>query len=108
MSGNGPGITKPNGDYDSLPNCENLSFSVVLSSPQDEAMYGLEIGINLIVSIEDGVVVAKKENTDQIVGSINWANINHLIKCIEDGFQYCAKIININDGYIKTHVMIKE
>lgn len=105
MSGSGGGYTGGGGGWGNASpslNCGNVSFSVVLSSPQANAITALQKGTVLQVSIHEGVVVCV--NGGQVVGSINWAMIGELIRCMEEGFQYIATVVSVDDGRVKVNV----
>lgn len=100
---------KTDGGPDPVPikNCGNISFNTDINSPQENALNGLEEDDVLNVILNNNKVVVVRNDTNDTVGSINWASVRRLIECIEEGYEYIATIRSIQDGLIKVHVSAK-
>lgn len=100
MSGSGGGGPSPEPVLD----CENISFNTDINSPNQQAMEGLNVQDRLSVELRDNRVAVIRQDTDDILGSINWSSIAKLIECLHDGFEFVAVIRSIEDGLIKVHI----
>lgn len=84
--------------------CDSLSFSTDINSPQQSAIEGLTEQDVLDISVDNNRVVAKRRDTGEIVGGINWTYTNRLISCIMEGHTYQGAIRSIDGGLIKVYV----
>jgi hypothetical protein len=101
MSGGGGGT---NGEREPELNCENIQFSVALNSPQEKAIEKIQVRMNLPVHERSGKVIATVPNSQEVVGTINWAHNNRLIQCMNAGTIYVATVKSIDDGLVKVQV----
>lgn len=101
MSGGGGGS---NGGREPEQNCENIQFSVALNSPQEKAVEKIHVRMNLPIREQSGKVIATIPNSQEVVGTINWANNNRLIQCMNAGTVYVATVKSIDDGLVKVLV----
>ena len=84
--------------------CETISFNTDINSPQGSVLEGLEIQDKLSVKLSNNTVVVVRQDTDDILGSINWSSIAKLIECLTNGSEYVATVRDIQDGLIKVHI----
>ena len=101
MSGSG-GSGGPSPDP--VLDCAKISFNTDINSPNQQAMEGLNVQDRLSVELRDNKVVVIRQDTEDILGSINWSSIARLIQCLHDGFEFVAVIQSIQDGLIKVHI----
>lgn len=95
------------GAADPILRCESISFNTDVNSPQAEALAGLEVKDKLDVVLDNYIVVVRRQDTGDLVGTINWSSIARLIECLEEGHAYVALIRDIEDGLVKVHVSRK-
>ena len=95
-SGDGSGSGSGGGR---LLKCPNIKFTAVLNSPQANILSTLKLGDILTVSIHSGssisVVVSNKSG---IAGSITGQYLSDLISCMQNGYDYVAKVVSVNGG----------
>jgi len=103
MSGSGPGVTSD----EPLLDCEDINFITDINSPQEDALEDLEEGTILNVVLENNIIVVRRPDNDQLVGSINWSAISRLIECIEEGNEYGATIRDIRGGLVRVQITHK-
>lgn len=103
MSGGGGG-TGNHGENGVIYDCDNIKFVVAISSPQESGLNGLKSGENLRVRVDRRKVLVVRLDTGTVIGSINWANNDQLIRCIEAGTEYVAKVLSIDDGLVRVQV----
>jgi len=105
MSGSGGGSGGTN--FEPVKDCGSISFNIDINSPQEHAMEGLEAQDKLDVVLSNNMVVVVRQDTGDMLGSINWSSIARLIECLGDGFEYVAVVRAIQDGLIKVHISAK-
>ena len=106
MSGHGGGGSS-GGGASFEPDCGSISFNTDINSPQENEMDGLTINDKLDVVLSGNIVVVKRRDTEDILGSVNWSSISKLIECLHDGFEYVAVVQDIQDGLVKVHISAK-
>ena len=84
--------------------CGNISFNTDINSPNQLAIDGLNVQDKLNVELRDNKVVVIRQDTNDILGSINWSSIARLIQCLREDFEFVAVIQSIQDGLIKVHI----
>ncbi len=105
MSGSGGG--GGGSGFEPIVDCGNISFNTDINSPQEHAMEGLEAQDRLDVVLSNNTVVVVRQDTNDVVGSVNWSSIARLIECLRDGFEYVAVVRAVQDGLIKVHISAK-
>lgn len=105
-SGGGSGFGGQFGGEDFAIACDKLTFSTQLSSPQEEVIDTLNIGDELLISIQNQdsqtSVVAIADG--HIAGGIASPQIQRLRECIQQGTVYTATVQSINGGQVRIHV----
>ena len=101
MSGHGGG---GGGAVTPTLQCETISFSTDVNSPQSDAMAGLKIQEVLDLEIRNNTVVLIRRENKKILGSINWTSLLKLIECLNEGYKYVAIVRQIQGGLIKVQV----
>lgn len=79
--------------------CIDIKFIAVLNSPQPTIVSNLKPGDILTITINSGSsisVVAMKDGN--IAGAVTGQNISDLISCIQNGYNYVAKVIEVKNG----------
>ena len=102
MSG-GSKVSSSNGGDESVV-CEHLELSTNLSSPQEKEVKDLKVDQILSVDFQDERVLAVSQETGNTVGSINWSGIERLIECIEQGFEYVARVLSVDGGRVRVRI----
>ncbi len=106
MSGSGGG-----GGYTPSPptddNCLTLIIRTTLNSPKAAIVSTIKKDdiLDVIAKSETGPVVVLKDGKE--AGSITDHRILSLIKCINDGHIYIAKVTGISGGTINVEIRIK-
>lgn len=88
------------------PQCETIGLTTDINSPQADALEGLEPSDVLMLSEQEGKVVAHRIDNEALVGSINWIHNHKLIQCMEEGYSYQAVVRSIDDGLVKVYVSV--
>jgi hypothetical protein len=96
--------TSGTGGGDGKTVCENLEFTTVLRSPQEEQVQHLKVGAVLDVVYDGGPILAVVPDSGAPVGSINWSGIDRLIECIRQDFGYAARVLSIDGGQVRIRV----
>lgn len=95
MSGGGPRAHySPSGTTDE---CSTLYLTTKLATPNPELIANLEIGVVLDVSLSNGSIVVVTDS-NEIIGSVIGRDSVKLKNCMENGYSFSAKIINLNGG----------
>lgn len=79
--------------------CARLAFRAVVNSPQAAVLMTLNVDDELDIQLQmipTTAVVAM--HNGQIVGALTGTNINSLVNCIQNGFQYKAKVVSLAGG----------
>lgn len=102
MSGGGSYSGTP---VDSKKPCDKLRFETTLASPNPGAIKELKVGDTLSVSIEtsNGKKILAVLKGKTIVGTIT-EKVAELIRCIQEGNTFEAKILSISGGAIKVEI----
>ena len=94
-------------DPEPIRDCSTISFNTDINSPQEDALNGLKQHDELNIVLDNNKVVAKRQDTNDLVGSINCASVTRLIECLQEGHEYVATIRSIRDGLIKVRISAK-
>jgi hypothetical protein len=99
--GGGPGGGFGGGD--DTP-CDQLRFRTSIASPQPAASE-LKVGDVLRVELSSGppAVIHLVDSNGNVVGSLI-SRVADLLRCIQDGFDYEAEVMEINGGGIAVDV----
>ena len=88
------------------PPCAKLNVSATVVSPVMTYFAGASTGTILNIKLDENKVVATNDQ-DDVVGSINTPQIEQIKKCLEDGYNFEAKITTIEGAYIVVTVTPK-
>lgn len=94
--GFGGGPQGPPGSFD----CTSFTEEVTLVSPNPEVLVGLQPGTILSLQAQDpqrGPLRVLSDNGG-VAGSIVGAVVGQLLRCIEQGHQYVARVILVDGG----------
>lgn len=98
-SGSGTGAGGGGSGGGRLLKCPNIKFTAVLNSPQPNVLNTLKIGDILSVSIQSGSSISVVVTSNKgIAGSITGQYLSDLISCMQNGYEYVAKVVSINGG----------
>lgn len=96
MSGSGSGGWSPTTPSNS---CERLVFRASVNSPQPQVISKLKVNDVLDVRLQTtptfAVVV---EFLGQTAGSLTGTQVNTLINCLQNSYQYHATVVSISGG----------
>lgn len=103
MSGSG-GRSRGNVRSTSTP-CDKLEFDAPIMSPEPAVVQSLKIGDILLVALQrelpGGTIVVLNGNS--VAGSII-EHVSELVRCIQDGHSYEAKVLSIRGGDVRVRV----
>ena len=105
-SGGGGGFGSP----DAGTNCQQLRFSATLQSPQPDAVATITVGEELDVVLVGGVGITPVIEVQRSDGTTVGALIDHvteLLRCLQDGFQFVAEVLEISGGAVRVRVQAK-
>src|SRR5438067_1933766 len=101
MSGGGPSRSpRPVGGGGSTLDCGSIRFETNLASPQAGVVATLTIGDELEVRLDTSgprAIVVAVNVGGEVAGSIA-TRAGQLVRCIREGFEYGARILNISGG----------
>lgn len=105
MSGSG-GNTFSGGFDTSADTCDSLFIDTFLSSPKEDVIAKIMVGTTLDVGILtiSGMAVVGVLFQGQMAGGLASPKVQRLRECIEQGTDYLAEVIQINDGQVRVHV----
>lgn len=106
MSGGGGGGGGGGGQPDDDVPCDRLKFEAQLTSPQAQAVAGLQVGEVLDVDLVSmkGVLVIQVLKGATPVGGLAGPDATRLRNCINDGHKYTATVRAINGGQIRVQI----
>jgi hypothetical protein len=102
MSGSGGGGGLP----DFQPSCDNLKFTILVSSPQPAAVSVLKVDdvLEIDVAQRGEQVVVRVLHKGTLVGGLAGPDATRLRNCIEAGHEYQAKVLSITGGQVRVEV----
>jgi hypothetical protein len=105
MSGSGGG-GGGGGVPDTQPSCNDLKFSILVSSPQPAAVAALKVGdvLDIDVAQRGAQVVVRVLQNGTLVGGLAGPDATRLRNCIEDGHDYQAEVLSITGGQVRVEV----
>ncbi len=106
MSGGG-GAGRPDSSSEESLDCSRLTFDTSISSPQEDALTQLAIDEVLVVAYEtlDGVsVISVRRSDGTLAGTLAGGRIAELLRCLQQGFTYQARVIEIEDALVRVTV----
>jgi hypothetical protein len=103
-SGGGGGFGPP----DSGTDCQRLRFLATLQSPQAQAVAEISVGDVLDVvlapgSAETPPVVEVRRADGTVVGALI-DHLRELLRCMNQGFEYAAEVLDISGGSVRVRV----
>jgi hypothetical protein len=106
MSGSSGGGGGGGGVPDTPPSCNDLKFSILVSSPQPAAVAILKVGdvLSIDVAQRGGQVVVRVLHGGTLVGGLAGPDATRLRNCIEAGHGYQAEVLSINGGQVRVEV----
>ena len=79
--------------------CERISFRASLNSPQPAAIATLNVGDVLDVALQTVPTNAVVTNFNGVLtGALTGTQVNALVNCIQNGYQYNATVVSISGG----------
>jgi hypothetical protein len=101
-SGGGGGGGVP----DTQPSCNDLKFTILVSSPQPAAVAALKVGdvLDIDVAQRGAQVVVRVLQNGTLVGGLAGPDATRLRNCIEDGHDYQAEVLSITGGQVRVEV----
>lgn len=86
--------------------CDRLVINTQLSSPKPEVVDQLDKGTELDVSLESypGTTVVVAKFNGAVAGGLASPETARLRRCIEQGTNYCATVIDITGGQVRVRV----
>ncbi len=101
-SGGGGGGGVP----DNQPSCDDLKFTILVSSPQPAAVATLKVGDVLHIDVAQlgAQVVVRVLQNGTLVGGLAGPDATRLRNCIEDGHVYQAEVLSITGGQVRVDV----
>lgn len=108
MSGNSgdsrPSINRPSFNE----NCEDLVINTNLASPQPEVLALLNVGDELTIyaASDQGPIQALNSSGD-VAGSIVSREQIRLLNCINQGIQYIAEVLSLDQGQCQVQIKVK-
>ena len=106
MSGSKGGGGGGGGVPDTPPSCNDLKFTILVSSPQPAAVAALKVGdvLDIDVAQRGAQVVVRVLQNDTLVGGLAGPDATRLRNCIEDGHDYQAEVLSITGGQVRVEV----
>jgi hypothetical protein len=97
MGGSGSGGWAPTAPSNS---CERIAFRATLNSPQPAVIATLKVGDVLDVvlqTVPTNAVIA--EFNGLLAGALTGTQVNALVNCLQNGYQYNATVVSISGGH---------
>lgn len=94
------------GGPDTIIECDRLVINTQLSSPKSEVVDQLDEGTELDVSLESypGTTVVVAKFNGAVAGGLASPETSRLRRCIEQGTNYSATVIDITGGQVRVRV----
>jgi hypothetical protein len=103
--GSGGGGSRPD---EGLVDCESLIFEAVVSSVQPDALAALLVGEILRVVLESPqgtrMIALRREAEDLLVGTLTTGSVTQLLRCIQQGVEFVAEVLSIEEGIIRVRI----
>lgn len=105
MTGSGRAIG--GGYLDDKTDCKNLVEKTVLNSPDPVVLAKLKEKdiLKLVLRRPGGKKIVVAEWKGAVAGSITFARLAQLIRCLEDNHKFVAEIMNVRSG--RCEVLVK-
>jgi hypothetical protein len=105
MSGSGGGGGGGGGVSPSDIECSRLFIRTTLNSPNPKVVKGLSKGDKLKVELtaEEGPVLVMTDS-GETVGSITGRELLDLIRCLNEGYDYAAFVLEVTGGQVKVEI----
>ena len=106
MSGSSGGGGSGGGIPETQSSCDNLKFSILVSSPQPMPVAALKVGdvLEIDVAQRGAQVVVRVLQNGTLVGGLAGPDATRLRNCIEDGHDYQAEVVSITGGQVRVEV----
>jgi hypothetical protein len=79
--------------------CERIAFRASLNSPQPAVIATLNVGDVLDVALQTVPTTAVITLFNGVIaGALTGTQVNALVNCIQNGFQYNATVVSISGG----------
>lgn len=88
--------------------CDRINFRASINSPKPEVLRNLGISTVLDVKLElTTPITVVVTHSGVTAGSLTGTRVNELITCMQNGFEYSAAIVNIENGNYTVQVSAK-
>ena len=107
MSGSsGGGGGGGGGVLDTQPSCNQLKFSILVSSPQPAAVGALKVGDKLDIDVaqQGALKLVRVLRNGTLVGGLAGPDATRLRNCIEEGHDFQAEVLSITGGQVRVEV----
>lgn len=94
------------GSRDPGTDCQQLRFRATLQSPQPDAVAAITVGEVLdVVLVGAGTtpVIEVQRSDGTTVGALI-DHVTELLRCLQDGFQFVAEVLEISGGAVRVSV----
>jgi len=102
--GGGGGFGSP----DPGTNCQQLRFVATVQSPQPDAVAALAVGdvLNVVLVAGTGTTpsVIEVQRADGTTVGALIDHVTELLRCLQDGFQFVAEVLEISGGAVRVRV----
>lgn len=109
MSGGGGSVTDGWTEGQDV-DCHDLVFEAVITSLQTDAVTSLPVDEILKVALEspeDIRMIALRRDPGGLVGTLTTGRIGDLLRCLQQGVEFVAEVLSIDESVVRVRVRPK-